>query len=104
MLKSRNECRYMIRVSKLVYKSRRSICCIGRLCSGAIFATIGYLQSKKMLFEQVGAKMQMQSTGVVDTRVKCGLRPIVPKLPLCMADHYPQSSRSWWAWSGRMSW
>lgn len=35
-LKSRKECKYCIRASKLVYKSRRSICCIGRRLNGAI--------------------------------------------------------------------
>lgn len=35
-LKSRKDCRYCTRVSKLVYSSRRSMCCIGRRCKGAM--------------------------------------------------------------------
>lgn len=35
-LKSRNDCKYCTLVSKFVYSSRRSICCIGRRCNGAM--------------------------------------------------------------------
>ena len=57
-LKSRKDCKYCTRVSKLVYNSRRSMCCIGLRCKGAMPIELVLSKVWKRLYYRFASRLQ----------------------------------------------